>query len=328
MRFLLIPAVLILTFGVTLVSWGYQETLTGADLVAELTPATPGPGQTVTINLTSYSFDINRATINWVVNGTPVSAGTGKKSLAITLGNPGRSTTVSVIATGPNGQTVSKQLVWNFGDADILWEADTTAPPFYKGKKLAAEGAPVRAVVLPSFGRGINTDTMLFDWKSGGDTVLQGTGRSWAEMTASRNYRPPVTVTVSSPDGDTTITKSIVIPVANPLTVFYDIDPALGPRYETALGGTASLAKGELTIAAEPYFYPAKNIPGLVYTWTSYGKTLPTSTRTPNIITVSRADGISGTSEIGLTLSDALNRFATITKKLTVTLTGDIGATL
>ena len=68
----------------------------------------------------------------------------------------------------------------------------------------------------------------------------------------------------------------IVIPAAEPFTVFYEQDPLRGMRFERALGCTYALRNEEVTIVAEPFYFSVdrRASPSLTYAWRLDGSSL------------------------------------------------------
>jgi hypothetical protein len=96
------------------------------DIDVALTPEQPRPNQNVTIELSSYATEMNKATITWSVNGTTKLNGIGKTKLSITTGDVGQKTDVSIVIITQEGTRVDKRIVITPAQLDILWEAPET----------------------------------------------------------------------------------------------------------------------------------------------------------------------------------------------------------
>src|SRR5437868_2154660 len=76
------------------------------DINITMVPENPGPNQTVSISIASYSTNIDAATITWKVNGATKQSGLGSKNFSFVTGNSNTTTTVAVVVRTSGGQTV------------------------------------------------------------------------------------------------------------------------------------------------------------------------------------------------------------------------------
>jgi hypothetical protein len=108
---------------------------TSLDLISiSAFPATPTPNQSVSVELESFSTDLNGASIVWTVDGKIVTQGVGKKSLDLRAPALGKTMAVSVIIKTVEGREVRKVLSLKSGQVDLVWESEGFVPPFYKGR--------------------------------------------------------------------------------------------------------------------------------------------------------------------------------------------------
>ena len=120
-------------------------------MIIDVQPKNPGPNQEITVTVSSYNFDLNRALISWRVNGAPVSNGIGQKTFRVTTGNLGSATTIEINAGGANGSTVKGLVTVRPADLKLAWQADTDVPFWYRGKALAGPGAEISVIADPDF---------------------------------------------------------------------------------------------------------------------------------------------------------------------------------
>ena len=113
-----------------------------------LEPSAPTPGQEVRIGLSSALYNISSLNIKWLVNGTQVGSGVGLTSTTIIAPRSGQSATIE--AKIGSLTTVSTIIKPSF--IDMLWEADTITPPWYKGRALSSSGSYITAMAIPHIG--------------------------------------------------------------------------------------------------------------------------------------------------------------------------------
>lgn len=270
-------------------------------LTLDISPQYPAPYQTVTITPQSSDIDLSGSTITYSVNGKIVQRGTGQESANVTLGGPGSVTTVTVTATY-NGKPYASSITIRPADVALILEPVSTTHPFYEGGALVGSEGNMRIIAMPDLrtrsGAQISPSTLEYVWKNG-DQVLQsssGIGKSVLVASAPIKYRDAtITVTVSTPDQSVVGQGAVLVSAANPVMRIYENDPLLGPRYETALPGSVTLAGSEDTYRAVPYYFTT--VPTL--TWSLNG----TPSQTGKDITVRPAGGGVGTALLGVSAS-------------------------
>ena len=253
------------------------------DISVETIPSNPQPYEDVTINLSSYATDINRAMITWQTESGSVLSGIGKKSYSFKAGGP-NSSTIFEISITPVGSvsSISKTVTINPSEIEIMWETvDGYTPPFYKGKSLPVSGSKIRAVAIP------NTNTIKsgsgsisYIWKNGDNTVLDASGynkNSYIFKNSMFDKINKITVVASSASSSYSAENTISIPTYQPKIVFYKKSPTEGILYNNALGKESTVPEDEVTLIAEPYFTSIKgNEKDFIYKWQVNGKSIST----------------------------------------------------
>lgn len=264
-RTLVLFAILAASAGV---SYAQTPSLNEA-LGIDVSPAVPGPGELVTITVSSFSFDIDRSTVMWTVNGKEVKGGVGERAVSFTVGAASTVARVDLAIITPSGDRVERSLTFPISGIDVIVEADTYVPPFYRGRALPTSGAATRLVAIPAGPSG----NLLFRWEDDFEFVqgASGVGRQVMsarlnEFSDSRTYA----VEVSSGDGGTKARREVVIEYAEPQIVFYEENPLKGVLYERSIPTQASLEGKEITVVAEPYFFSSlgRESAALMYEWT------------------------------------------------------------
>jgi hypothetical protein len=146
-------------------------------------PTIPQPGQGVSVQISSYSSDLNKARITWTLDGRVLSSQTGATSLQFTAPQSGETSRLVITITKEGGGTITKTIVINPAEVDLIYEADTYTHPFYKGKRLYTSESNVDFIAIPNFvrnGRKIPSSELVYTWKINGNVRqdVSGYGRS------------------------------------------------------------------------------------------------------------------------------------------------------
>ncbi len=250
-------------------------------LVVTSTPEIPGPNEQVHVNLESYSTDLNRAQITWSVNGKVIKRGIGEKDLDYKVGKIGAVTTLSITVESADGNSTNHIVRIAPAEVDLLWEATTYVPPFYKGRALPSYQSPIKVTAVPNMiqnGKNIPPQNMIFKWFRNGDIVNKDSGFGKSTFYVSDNIpiEPlEISVEASSLDGLVQAKKTILIQQVAPKVLIYEKNPLQGIEYQKALFDF-SLSTQEISFAAVPYFFSTKDKQiNLKYTWSLNGSAVP-----------------------------------------------------
>lgn len=245
----------------------------GDDFTLQITPKIPGPNKTVQAKVVSYSFDINRAYITWIVNSTVISQGLGEKRFSFTTGNAGTRSILKVVVVSETGWRSEKSVSFNIADLDLLWEAFTHTPLSYRGKALTSSESLIKVSAIPYFvsgGARISPSRLFYKWELNNKNLsdASGLGRDSLIYKSSRIFSiDSVKVTVSSMNQTITAQKRVMISVNSPKLVLYEEHPLEGPRYNRALQREFNLLSNEISLRAEPFFFSRENLSQLSYNW-------------------------------------------------------------
>ncbi len=278
-------------------------------------PATPTAFQNVTVTAVSYTADLSTSYLTWYKNGVKAAEGVGASSFSFTTGGFGSVTAIIVSVKTQDGQTIQQGLEVRPADVNLNWEALSYTPPFYKGKALYSYQAPLRVTAVPQIadGNGVRIDpsNLIFSWqvdfKARQD--LSGLGKDTAVLKAAIPFKETsVTVTVSTLDGNTTATKTIVVKPNAPQIVLYRKSPLYGLMTNMAVGDSFLLTEPELSLTAIPYFFdtgsPAEN---MTYLWSMNGSTV--AGVSGNTLTVRQTKNAAGSSNISLSATHTRDMF-------------------
>jgi len=244
------------------------------DLVTFRTdPEMPGPNQTVTVSIQSYAVDLNSARSTWYIDGVVVKDGVAEKSIETRTKEFGQIVTIDVVIITASGTRYDKQLLLRPLEVDILWEADTFVPPFYKGKALPTYKSNVKVTAIPRF-NSLSSDPSLFSYTWTANQT-QGVGGGLGKMSALVPMKysgstVPISVRVSDPsEGGQSVTVGQDITAVDPLLIFYEEAPLLGIHFNKILTGNTNTAGTSFRIHAVPYFFSNDDIKNgdLSYLW-------------------------------------------------------------
>lgn len=298
----------------------------GTDIVLSISPEYPNPGQTVTATLTSYVVNLNKANVAWYINGENIATGIGKNTFSFTLNSLGTTTNITANIELVRGQTLTKSLLINSSDVDMLWEAvDSYVPPFYKGKALVSKEGVFKVVAIPNMTQGgikINPNNLSYNWTKDnkGQPAFSGWSKSFYTFTNSYlEATNQVTVKVSDISGTTTTEGRITLRPTDPKIIFYKKDPDLGIIRQKSLESEIFIEKEGAVIVAVPYFFSPKDLSASVlnFQWTIGNNRISTPS-IKNEIYVKGATGESGSTTISLLVENTRTLFQNLGKKINV----------
>lgn len=286
----------------------------GEDVSLEVKPEIPGALEDVRVIALSYNLDVDSAKIVWSLNGKKTLEGVGEKIFSFKNGPAGKKTVVSFSAVADNGLSIQKEISFVPQDVDILWEAETYTPPFYRGKALPGSDAYLTLAAIPHFfvgGNRVSPANLVYVWKIDNQTVADasGFGRSSLRVKGPELFSEmKVELTVSTLDGLSKVVKQTIIQPVFPDVVFYPEDPLEGPNYLKALGGEASLeGAGEVGVRAEPFFFSLADIGSLTYGWQINGAYSNENEKSQTLVFRAKDPSAKGQANISLQIQNEKN---------------------
>ena len=267
-----------------------------SDIIVNTTPSSPEPYQNTTIELSSYSTNLNKASIEWKTGSKVLLSGIGKTKYSFQTSGPNISVVFNItINPAEGGDPVNKRVVITPSEIEMLWEAvDGYVPPFYKGKAFVPKEGSIKVVAIP------NTNTIKsskgdveYLWKNGDTNDQDASGYnkdSFIFRNKVINSTENISVTASSIDNNYSATSDIEVPIVDPKIIFYKKSPTEGILYNKALVTQINMPENEMTIVAVPYFLSvAGNENNIQYTWNINGKEIETPSK-ENELTVNPTD--------------------------------------
>ncbi len=276
-----------------------------------ISPETPGPNEKVTIEAQGVGGFLGDANIVWQQNGKTVLSGAGERSFSFTTGAVGVKTRIQVNIDSASSGNFVKEFVFTPSTINLLWEANTSAPPLFRGKTLYSPGSSIKVVAMPrivSNGSYVSANNLSFQWSVGGEPVVaqSGFGRSTFTYYGNQlNQSEAIGVDVSlagSPVGH----ADLFLPGTEPELLLYVKDPLRGTLYDQAMPSTMSLVGQEVTLSAQPYYFSNESLAEktLTYVWALDGKTVTGPETGAGVLTLRPSGSGQGQSSLSVSLQN------------------------
>lgn len=258
--------------GVSIASAQSIPTGTSASLIT--TPPYPEPHSVVKVSLDAYMIDTTGARITWYVDGKVQSDAQNERSLEVLTGALGTSQVVRAEIVSIGGFPLNVSHTISPTRIDLITEASTYVPPFYKGKALPVENLPVRVIALPHSGSDALPTTFTYQWTLD-DTVLFGgpiKGKYAIDITVPQYPNHELLVVVSDSKGRLVGESRTTLSGVAPELYFYEYS-ALKGLNSRALMNETTIIGDEMTVYGEPYYTASDISPQSVeFTWRINGE--------------------------------------------------------
>lgn len=302
---------------------------TAGQISVDIIPQNPGPDETVTIYLKSYSFNINTAYIEWSADGIMQKGGVGVTSFKVTTKKLGDTTQVAAKITPTGSIPIIKNISITPMSVDILWQAtDSIVPPFYKGKAMPTSESKIKLVALPQIvsvsGNRVAPEVLVYNWKEEyqNKQASSGYGKNFffTEMDYL-NTQKNVSVDVSSRDGGIATRGFVDVSSVDPELRLYASSPLYGPLTDTELTDSFTVSTSDISIVAMPYFFSPGNPSSslLEYKWQLNGSPIGTPA-IPNALFLHRESNSTGNATLELVATNITKLFQSGTARLNLTL--------
>tara|TARA_B100000745_G_scaffold288159_1_gene225362 strand:- start:80 stop:1051 length:972 start_codon:yes stop_codon:yes gene_type:complete len=265
----------------------------------ELSPRYPEPGEQVRITINDYTLNTNGATNAWFIDGIELTNAANERSILITAGELGSTTEVVEVTTLASGVELQSKVVIEPVRVDMLVEADTITPAFYKGRSVPAEGSLVRVTALPFESTTKSPSSYAYTWKVRNKVISGGSrfGKNSISFTSDFGKNIPVSVEVYDDRGNIVTSESTVVPLADPELYFYEVNPLRGVA-EHIIGSNYTFIGDEIKVRAEPYFIDRALLAQNPYIeWKLNNRTIQNPSTDPQEITL-RKEGDRGSFQI------------------------------
>lgn len=190
-------------------------------------------------------------------------------------------------------------------EVDLLWQAETYAPPFYKGRGLWSNQSRIHFMAIP---QGLGDPAKLdYKWIKNGTVLgnISGIGKNYIFFSDSVLSRPQnVKIEITRPsialggyeEYEVLASASVILAPMSPTLLVYENNPLYGFMFHREISGTHELEEKEITFSAFPLFFSATSRAdsAISYQWrTNVGEA-----ETRNSVTYRTPDDASGSSEV------------------------------
>ena len=286
----------------------------GRDLVISMNPLHPSPGERVRFSLSSNLLNLEYTNIVWKQNDKEIGGGTGMVEFEITAGALGVKHIISADVSDKNLSAHAEAVIIPT-QVDLLYDADSYIPPFYKGRALPSAGSRIRMQAIAQFKRPDGTlipeSSIVYTWKQNGRIMnaVSGRGKSSATFDAPSLFGAhTIVVRAVSYDGVFSGETSVVIPSVDPSVLLYEDHPLFGTMYHQALANNAVISDSERTLVGVPHFASVITLsdPQLLYEWRINNQTFVADPKKQSALTIN-ADNSSGKAHIDVAVTHRKN---------------------
>ncbi len=290
--------------------------LAGAQFLPEpvqyvISPEVPGPNQAVTIEAQGIGAFLGDATITWTVGGKVVQSGVGLRTYTFVTGGVGSVTSIRVEIKSSSNGSFSKDFVFRPSTINLVWEANTSAPPLYGGKPLYSAGSPLKVVAFPTVvinGSRVAPQSLSFQWTRQDQAMpaQSGLGRNTLSFDGDQ-LQPQEEIGLKVYFGQNLVAQGgVIVPVSEPQLALYQRDSLRGVLYDTALPRGIMLNDKEITIVAQPYFFstPSLAAGALEYAWTLDGDDTTGPDAARGVLTLRQTGSGEGQANLAATLQN------------------------
>ncbi len=299
------------------------------DIILKSIPKSPGPNDNVSLQLISYSVDLDRAKISWYKNGELVLSGIGKTQHSFIMKSLGLQTKFNIYIQSGELQQIQISKTFISSTIDLLWEATQSyTPPFYKGKALPTSQEVIRIVAVPNItsvdGVKSNPNNLIYKWRKNGKyrDLNSQSGYNKKSVVFKQglfNSKENISVEISSSNRDSYAENTVVIKRVQPEIHVYHNHPLEGIIYEKIIDKDFFMENKEVEIVAEPYYFSTynKSTSDIIFNWRANNKQIAGSEPTSNMIFGFEKDSV-GSSNISLEIThiDNILQFAKTSFKL------------
>ncbi|MDP6659782.1 MAG: hypothetical protein QF679_02135 [Candidatus Pacebacteria bacterium] len=291
---------------------------TADEVILSTSPQFPRSNESVSVSVKSFSYNLDNSNIAWFVDDVLVREGIASMDIDIETGNVGTRIRVSVVVSTDTGFIVREDITIYPADVDILWQADSYSPPFYRGKKLAPPDGDVEVIAMPrianTFGSLVSSEGLIYTWTRNNKVIGSQSGKGKRVFSTKAPFGEEVdviSVKVSTPDGLVTGGRLVEVSSSEPKIVFYEEDPLLGQMFNKAIDKDFGVGEEEKQFTAYPYFFSVdgRNSRDLDFSWQVNGREIENLDEDRGSLVVANEGGGSGSSILSLDIRNLVRIF-------------------
>ncbi len=285
-------------------------------LVVTVSPDSPKPSEQVTLHFgNTVFFNVENSYIVWSLDGKRELEGVGETEFTFTTGALGSLSLVDVSISPEGLSPIRRQLLIIPSGVDIIFEAETYTPPFYKGKAGFTEEAGLVLAAIPHVydenGRKLPPASLTYKWSRNGNIVGISSGEGKSSLRFKGSYlagTENIKVEVTSAGNTVKATASLVLKPENPKVLVYENNPLYGIIYNRAISDQFRLLETEVSLTAIPYFFSKQPESGnIIMEWLVNGS--PFAGESGDTITLRNEAGTSGKSSVEISVNNLKERF-------------------
>lgn len=312
MKFLVILSLIFLPSQI----FAQEESSMSEKGVIEITPSIPTPGESVTATVrSSFYSDLKKSNIVWTVNGAEKKREVGGISFQFTAPTNGSATEIYATVEKESGYIFAGYFILKTAEIDLIYEANTYTPPFYKGRSLFTDQSVVTVLALANLienGSKLQKNKIIYNWYKNDQKISEfsGVGKDSISIQGGIVSRPfYISVLTESINSGLKAKKKILINPTAPKVVLYENNPIYGSIFEKALTGMFNFDREEVGITAIPYFFSVKNKTSgsLKYSWFENGELIGDETFGSFINYLNPKRSLNGISNIGVSVEHSEN---------------------
>ncbi|MDZ4226024.1 MAG: hypothetical protein U1C66_00865 [Patescibacteria group bacterium] len=303
-----------ISVGLLLAAAGTAHAQLGADTGAVrliAAPEVPGPNQEVRLEVQGVGTFLGDATVTWQKDGSTVKTGVGERTYTFTTGALGSVARIRVVVESASLGTMTRELTFAPAQVYLMWEANTSVPPFYLGKALYSAGSQITVTAFPQVianGATLSSNNLSFQWQRNGSAAGAQSGKGRSTFTfMGDQLKTGENVSVDIYFGDVLVAKSSVfISAITPQILLYPRDPLRGVLFDQALPAAISLSSREITLQAVPYFFANESLSdgSLAYQWTLNNQPTSGPDAAQGILTLRQSGEGAGEAQLGVSLQN------------------------
>jgi hypothetical protein len=269
-----------------------------------LEPRYPAPNSETTASLDDYSLSGTVSSIRWYINGKQIPDTLNQRSIDFKTGEMNSKTTINAAVEINGKQTLDIKSIIEPIYLDIIVEAQTRVPSFYKGRSLPSVGSKVNYTALLN-GGSILPNNLIYNWSIENRMINGGSLRGQYKISAPmpQGGGSILSLAVSTISGEILARKDIQIPSVEPEILFYESNTLQGMK-QIPIKSSLNLISNSSTVHAEPYYLNilTYNRPPLLE-WKIDGVRSPSGGSNPYKITLAHQE-TQGSAEIDFHVRD------------------------
>lgn len=293
-RLIVIPKFCILIFTFLFLSPAASAQFLPNAVSLSANPSSPSPGETVTIEAATPTFDRNTAFFSWTINGKarPDLSGIGKNIISLGAGKLGASLNITVNVSRENGPGGQAFLAIPIADIALTWFSETYVPKWYRGKALPIENSIISVIAIPSFIVGesrIPAKNLIYQWSLDDEiNALSGVGQDVFRIKTSSFPKQTYHINLIIEDRNKRVRKEkdLFLTTYAPQTVVYPYSPLGGIESRQGIGYIFSKKQGLVDFIAETFNLPITSPKDLQYNWKVKNAAVIGSPENPQLLTL------------------------------------------